>query len=225
MVLEASSFLTPWTIFIGALIVVVTAIIVLTLVERGLSRRINEKKVEEETYFQRRAGSLKSMNGDTKLLLNSIDGLAREFFADRFGVNRNAEYSELFLEFQKMGRKDIVDFCENIQEALYSGEIVSEKKLQPLIGELEFLIRDEAKERAEKDAQKSKIGFLGKEIDVTKSIQMKKTEKPTIYFMGDGKNKTKEFLDEKKPFPIVAGVVIGLGVILVGGSVFWFFKR
>ena len=29
---------------------------------------------------------------------------------------------------------------------------------------------------------------------------------------------------EKKPFPIVAGVVIGLGVILVGGSVFWFFK-
>ena len=155
--LNTSSFLTPWTIFLISLIIVIGAIIILTVIERKLNKRILRKKEEEENFLQKSINVLKQTPLRPDKFLFSIDNISREFFEERYKINKNSKYSDLIVFFKK--NKDIVTmrFCERMQEFLYGGEELNPQKLSLLLNNLEFLINSE-KRREKEHIEKERLG-------------------------------------------------------------------
>ncbi len=146
MALNISILLMPWPVFLGALVLVITAIIILSVVERALHRRIIQKKEEEDTYFLRRLGTVKTFRNNPLTFLSSMNDLAREFFEEEFQIT-GARYSELITMFKSEKNEEAIKFCETMQETLYSGEKLTDEKLDFLFEQLSFLIRKQERER------------------------------------------------------------------------------
>ncbi len=142
--MDLNFFLSPWTIFFVALIVIIVMLIFLTLLERKLKKRITIRK-EEQSIFQKKLDSLKSLKNDSHQFLVAIDELARDFFSRYYKADRDLKYSELVKVFRKQGNIGAVQFCERIQESFYSGDTPSKEKLEFLVNNLEFLITEHNK--------------------------------------------------------------------------------
>lgn len=132
-------FLSPWTVFFVALIIIIVMLIFLTLLERKLKKRISIKR-EEQSIFQKKLNALKSADTEPNKFLVEIDELARDFLSQHYKVDRTAKYSELAKLFKKQGNIGAAQFCERIQESFYSGEQPTKEKLEFLSRNLEFLI-------------------------------------------------------------------------------------
>ncbi len=193
--LNTSSFLTPWTIFLIALIIVVGAIIILTIIEKRLNRKILKKKMEEENSFQKRINALKQMPLKPEKLLNSIDNIGREFFEKKYKTNRNSKYSNLIEFFEKNKDTVAMKFCERMQESLYGGEKLAPQKVNFLLSNLDFLInsekRPEVKPIEEKNIKKvslSKILNQARKNPEKSNINNKNVQKIRDY-LSDGLNR------------------------------------
>ncbi|MBI2452391.1 hypothetical protein HYV50_04935 [Candidatus Pacearchaeota archaeon] len=147
---EVNAILTPGAIFLGALIVVLIAIITLTMIERKLSKRIGLKKEEQENFFKIQIEYIKNIQHPQQFLF-SLDDLARQFFTEKFGIEKQMKYSDMI---EKLQDKRAVEFCERMQEALYSGETLDRDKLNYLLENIESMIEEEEKK---KEAIKPKI--------------------------------------------------------------------
>jgi len=187
MAASVSSFFTPGVVFLMALVVAVAAIVVLIFVERRLSKKVNVKKEAEETYFQREIRTVRAQQ-DPKKSLTELDRVARDFFEEKHGVSKDVSYSDLLISFQKSGKDQVVDFCKGMQEILYSGEKLNEKKLKHLQKSLETFIEGEIAERKLKGTEK-KESFWKKELELDgiKKIFGGKEEKK-----GDTESRRKE---------------------------------
>ena len=141
--LNTSSFLTPWTIFLTSLIIVVGAIIILTIIERKLNKIILRKRIEEENSFQKRINALKQIPLKPDKLLSFIENISREFFEKKYKTNKNSKYSDLIDFFEKNNDIAAMKFCERMQESLYGGEKLDPSKVNFLLNNLEFLIGSE----------------------------------------------------------------------------------
>lgn len=139
MAINVSLLLSPWALFFGILILVVLAIIGLTIVERKLNRKVLKKK-EETTFYQKKLAMIKSEENSPKEFLISLDALARDFFAQRFGIDRNAKYSNLIEEFKQQENTSAMRFCQRIQETFYAGEHLEPSELDLLARNLEHMI-------------------------------------------------------------------------------------
>ena len=184
--LNTSSFLTPWTIFLMALIIVVGAIIILTIIERRLNKRILRKKIDEENSFQKRINALKQMPLKPDKLLSLIEDISREFFEKKYKTSKNSKYSNLIEFFEKSKDIAAMKFCERMQESLYGGEKLDPKKVNFLLNNLEFLINSEKKPETKPIEEKSteKTEFL--------KIFMKKEEIPDLEQIQKSSGKTNE---------------------------------
>jgi uncharacterized protein Smg (DUF494 family) len=148
MVLEKSVFFTPWMIFLFAIFIVGAAIIALTVVEKRLNKKLVQKKQEENSYVNRIRKTLQ-MEKNPQQSIFVIDEIAREFIAETFQIDPATKYSGLIEEFKKKNNEEAVRFCERMQEALYSGEKLDDKRIEFLSGNLVFLINNEEKKEAE----------------------------------------------------------------------------
>ncbi len=146
-ILQSPPFITPWTIFLVALILVVGAIIALTIIERNLNKKISQKKISEEGIFSKKINLLRENKIKPDLMLSSIDVLAREFFEKRYKINKNLKYSALSVIFKKNNDFSAVKFCEKMQEALYAGEELSPDLVNNILNNLDFLINSENREK------------------------------------------------------------------------------
>lgn len=144
MALNISLLLMPWPIFLAALILIIVAIIFLSVIERRLHKKVIIKKEEEDTYFLRKLETARNLKEDSGKFLSAIDALAREFFEDESETN-DARYSVLIEKLDKKGDKKGAKFCEEMQEALYSGEEVSKEKLDLLFEKLSCIIKEREK--------------------------------------------------------------------------------
>jgi len=160
------TLLSPWSLFLGALILVVAAIIVLTVIERRLNKRVLLKKEEEETHFQRQIEGVRTQKANPQKFLNAIDELARNFFESKFEMNKGMRYSDFIKEFKKNGNDRAAKFCIKMQETLYAGEKINDTKLDSLLREIEMFIIDE--ESGERDARKLMGGYWQQEVDLGK---------------------------------------------------------
>ncbi|MBU1988238.1 MAG: hypothetical protein KKD94_02045 [Nanoarchaeota archaeon] len=120
MALNISILLLPWPIFLTVLILIVSAIIVLTLVKRKLDGEVILKREEEETYFQRKLQSVLALRENPSKFLIAIDDVAREFFGDKFDIS-GVRYSDILEQMKQEDNGAAVKFCEVMQEVLYSG--------------------------------------------------------------------------------------------------------
>lgn len=139
--MDLNIFLSPWTIFFAALIVIIFLMIILTLLEKKLKKKISIKK-EEQSIFQRKLAYLHSQDHSPQQTLIATDALARDFFSQRYKLERNSKYSEFHREFKKQGNLAAAQFCSAIQEVMYSGESQTKEKISALVGKLEFLMKD-----------------------------------------------------------------------------------
>ena len=146
-IFQSPQFITPWTIFLIALIFVVGAIIILTIVERKLNKRISQKKVNEDNIFSRKINLLRTNKSNPELMLTSIDILARDYFEKRYKINKNLKYSSLSEYFKKNNDSSAIRFCEKMQEALYAGEELNPDFVNSLLNNLDFLINSENREK------------------------------------------------------------------------------
>lgn len=149
MALNVSLLDLPWPVYLSAFVLVAAVIIVLAMVERRLSRGAKAKKEYEDTYYQNKLSATIALKSDPNAFLISLDKAAREFFSEVLGLQRMARYSELIDKLGQARRTNSAAFCQDMQEALYSGEMINQKILLSLHDRLRFFVLK--KERA--DAQ------------------------------------------------------------------------
>ncbi|MBU0760263.1 MAG: hypothetical protein KJ600_00515 [Nanoarchaeota archaeon] len=146
MALNISILLLPWPIFLTVLILIVSAIIVLTLVKRKLDGEVILKREEEETYFQRKLQSVLALRENPSKFLIAIDDVAREFFGDKFDIS-GVRYSDILEQMKQEDNGAAVKFCEVMQEVLYSGTELRRERIDFLFEKLQYLFRETQKER------------------------------------------------------------------------------
>jgi len=151
--IDLTEFFTPWTVFLGALVIVVITIIVLTIVERKLNKKINIKEEEKRTYFQRNLEAVVAEE-DSQRFLFAYERLVRLFFQQKYGANQNSRASQLESRFRTEGNEKAAALIKRIQEINYAGLVLNEKKKQELINDFRSLLSDSPTESAEREPPK-----------------------------------------------------------------------
>lgn len=150
MALNISIFEIPLPIFLAALVLIVAAIIVLTIVEVNLGKKAKVKKEYEETYYQRKLSAVAALQPDPNSFLIALDKVAREFFSEEAGLRVMGKYTQLIEVFSKRQMIPESRFCQKMQEALYSGEKLDQNLLFGLHSDLKgFVLRKERRELRE----------------------------------------------------------------------------
>lgn len=182
MALNISLFYVPLPVFLIALILVVAAIIILTVLERRLRRQVIVKKEMEDTYYRRKLEAVKALRNEPPKFLAAIDDVAREFFDEKFNIT-GARYSDLIEKFRKEKNESAIKFGEVMQETLYSGEKLTNEKLDFLFSRMQQLVRESEKAQMEKyEAQVKMEAQRAQQIAQTKQPipQPKVIEKPKV---------------------------------------------
>ncbi len=139
MVSEILQF-TPGVVFVLTLMVVIVALVILVVIERRLSRSLLLKRRRDDYFFQQQISVFKDSTREPQERLVFLDGLARQFFHEAFGVRNDLQYAELIEELRRKRKLKSARFCEMMQEGLYAGEIIDAKKVDMLAVYLESLI-------------------------------------------------------------------------------------
>lgn len=156
---ELAALWSPWIIFGVASIVVVGVIIVLTIVEKVLDKKIRRQKEEEERFFREKIEYLKSKESKPELFLVSFNEIVLEVFREALGLSRDIRYEEAVLLFKKRGNVRAARFANRVQMILYSGEKVDKAKLDALLKELIALINEFRAVDEEKKVIGEAVGF------------------------------------------------------------------
>jgi len=206
MVFNVSDYLSVEYLFIGALVVVIIAVIVLTVMERRLNKKVVVKKQEAETYFQKRIIETKDMESKPQRFILNLDNTAREFFAEKFGADKNAKYSSLIPFFNDKGNKNAAIFAERMQEALYAGDSLDKRKLDFLFRSLNSMILAEGERKVDPAAiENTKPDVAQPQLpqpqpDARKNIEEEKMKKEeALQRWASMKDRMKPLPDMKRP--------------------------
>lgn len=176
MVADISTIAKPLVVFLGAFVLIVVTIILLTYLEKKLRKNIELQK-KEESFYRVRIGNVKSLIDDPHKFLPALNNLAQEFFAKEFNVELGLGYVDIIEIFNKKNRLDIVKFCEEMQEASYGGKQLDKKYLEYLLNELVFLIRKQKKFEEQRDDVSQNKNIANKIVnsyaDAEKKIERK----------------------------------------------------
>lgn len=165
---------SPWIIFGITSIVVVTVIVVLTLVEKFLDRKIRRKTEEEQSFFREKIDYLKSEESKPEQFLVDLNQIVLEVFKEALELPNDTTYDEAIRLFRERGNIKAVRFANKIQTFLYSGEKIDNAKLDSLLRELTDLINDFMKIEQKKKAESNAEGFENRSekfLDKTTSLK------------------------------------------------------
>jgi hypothetical protein len=164
MALNISLLLVPWPIFLMALILIVAAIIVLTIIEVKLGKQAKTKKNSEETYYQRKLSTVLALSSDPNGFLIALDKVVREFFSEMMGKNTTARYAELIDYLKQTQKNREADFCQEMQEVLYAGEKIDHNILNELYSKMKYFV-----------TQKEKVELM-RQVGQQRSQQVKQSD-------------------------------------------------
>lgn len=146
MAINISAFLGPTIIVLaGSLILLFIMIVVLSRINRKLKRDVVEKKqtVRKEEEIRDEIKKLKISNDHPKELLDKLNVVAKSFLSEAFKIKNNLDYSDMITVFKERKRYELVSFCEQITEILYSGEQPKKDMVKSLIESFEFIYNEE----------------------------------------------------------------------------------
>ena len=125
-----------------ALIVLIIIIITLFLIQKKLKKKIDskEKEVEKESTLIKEIEVLKSSKENPENNLKKLNSLARNFLEDELKIKKSQDYGEIITTLKQKNKPNIINFCQKMLEALYSGEKTDKRKVDILINNLEKLI-------------------------------------------------------------------------------------
>jgi hypothetical protein len=168
--------------------ILILILIILKLVEKGYRVKLDLKKKDRNIFYKKELMKLKNIRGNPEKVLDKVNIVARGYFKEAFDLDYHLEYLELAKEFRKKGVKEGISFCTLISELNYSGEIITEKKTDVLLGLLEKIMRknriisEEEKElmKKKKKLQIINLGRSGeKKADeqISKIAELRKAKK------------------------------------------------
>ena len=157
----------PENVFWLALGIIVVAIVILTIVERRMKRKISEEKEMMKNSLRRRISLLKKEKVPENFLAG-LDGLVKEFFWRKLGMVRGVSYSDARNFFEKKRNAIGVSFCEEMEKELYSGQRADKKKLELLVNEFEKLVKKYDKSQVEKSRKLKVSDWFDKVEDIAK---------------------------------------------------------
>jgi len=126
-------------LIIGILLLI---IVILKIIEKSYRIRLELRKRDRNIFYRRELKKLREIKDHPEKVLDSANIIARGFFKEAFELPYNLEYLELVEEFRKSGKGDCVDFCNLISELSYSGDEISQEKIDRLLFLLEKIIQN-----------------------------------------------------------------------------------
>jgi len=156
MALDTSIVFAPWTIFWGTFVLVVIAFIIITVVEKQVRKKLKFQKQKEAELNEKASAILKS-NGSIENNLVALDNFAREFFLEKYSINKYLDNSTRAELLMKKKYEKAALFFDRMQSIMYSGIPITKPKLHSLVSEFESLTR-ETTAAEEKETRKSLMG-------------------------------------------------------------------
>lgn len=182
MVMQIFSFVIDGKI-IGLILFAIFAVMIaaiLTLVELRLKKKV--VVVEKEISYSKKLKQLNETNKNPSQKLLETREISREFFAEKLKIDSKMGYSSLKKEFEKRNLKQFALFCEQMINAYYSDEAVTQNKVTDIVNSLIAGIDAFQKQTTQKELPKeNKFNFLSdsKEL-VLKTSPKKQLESEVI---------------------------------------------
>lgn len=146
-VAQIINFLGIGSIILAALLLLmVIGVIILVIIQKSLKKKFTEREeiVKKENSLVIEIFNLTAQNKKPSDLLEAIDRVARKFLTENFGVQRGQDYVEMTKLFKERSKGRIVSFCQNMSNALYSGESLTDSQVKNIVNELVTIIREES---------------------------------------------------------------------------------
>ncbi|MGD9276432.1 MAG: hypothetical protein PVJ67_04620 [Candidatus Pacearchaeota archaeon] len=153
---------------IVAIVLIIIILIILMVIEKKLQKKIISRKDKNSIYL----AEVSNLKGKTpQETLKKIDFFAREFFKQKFGIKKSLGYSELKNLFTKQQNKKPSDFCNEMNDLLYSGKEPGGSINQKLITLLADIIKENPISAGEISKEPNPI--------IQKIKNLKKSENPS----------------------------------------------
>lgn len=148
--------LNPWIIFAVFSIIVIIFVILLSLYELKLRKKLKRSISKETDKNQKRIELLKNNLMGPEARLEMINVTSRQIFNELYGLSKDLEYSGYIREFHKQKEKMAEEFCKYMIKTIYEGEDVTHARLDTLVKILEKLLEKEKTRILEKAYRKKK---------------------------------------------------------------------
>lgn len=114
--------------------IIIAVLLVLIIIEKKFRAKIRQN--DRNKFYLSGISAINKT--DPKKALESIDKIARDFFEEAFKIKRSAGYSELKKYFDQNNKAKAAEFCEIMNNLLYSKEKDNSKikKLTDLLTEI-----------------------------------------------------------------------------------------
>lgn len=170
-------------LFVLAVFLFVVSLVLLIL-ERGVKRKIKEIGLNRTFFYAKQIKDIKNHapEQDQKQLLVLVNSIAKSFFRDYLGLQREATYEELAEEFRRRGDSNKADMCDELSKIVYSEENVNRDSIVEILEQLEKIITEEGviSEQTKKIKGTSRINAKKIKIilkDANKSLEKNDLEK------------------------------------------------
>ncbi len=153
----------------GFVVLVVIFLIVLSVIEKKLSKRVMSGGFRKNQKYMEKLSGVNFKKPEESL--RTVDKLARNFFQEAFKIKGSPDYSELEDLFTKKHNKKAKEFSSKMTTYMYSGAKINEEELQKMIvtlaeiiGSNKIITGEEKKvlDRKAMENQKTKKSFLKK---------------------------------------------------------------
>jgi len=105
--------------FLALVIIVAISVIIVTLIEKKLIKKIIKGKNKRDIFYQEQFKAIDKT--DIEKEIKEINSIARNFFAEAFQINKK-DYTDLKDFFKKTKNKKAEDFSEIMIKILYAPE-------------------------------------------------------------------------------------------------------
>jgi hypothetical protein len=146
-------------------------IVILKVIEKEYEIKLELRRKDRNLFYKKELNKIKGMERSPEKILERIHIVARGFFKEAFNFPYNLEYLELAENFERLGKKECVIFCQLVSELAYSGEKIDEDNVNNLIKLLDKIMEDNQiiseEERARLKKGKTPITTEAKGQEVT----------------------------------------------------------
>ena len=141
-------FFEPLVIFLISIAVFLGIfVLALLIIQNKVKRKVKIKieRAESEIILKKKTEEIKKAEKSAEQMLKEIEIISRKFFSETFKLRKGLDYTEMEEFFRKRNKQKIAQFCNQMIQVIYSGEQITQQRLDVLIKNLETVIDEEIK--------------------------------------------------------------------------------
>jgi hypothetical protein len=142
----------PFYILIGFIILAIATVVILTVVETRLRRKV--KMVETANPHLIKLEKILKSRLKPERKLDLLSETAKKFFQETHSLDSKISYYDLIGQFKKKNEPKLASFCESMLQSYYSKTQLSNPEVNSLISILASIIREKDTEKKQQITQK-----------------------------------------------------------------------